>query len=208
MDPAPDRAPPEHPPRSARPGASRQGWSWVLVGAIFAATAGALVIEGRRWWCACGQPWPWITDVWTSHCSQHLADPYSVTHVSHGLIFCGALAWLLPAWTVRARLSAALAVAAGWEILENSPLIIERYRATTMSLEYLGDSIGNAIGDVLACAIGFFIALRLGVVRSLILFAATELLLLLLMRDNLTLNVLMLIYPVPGIKAWQMTGHG
>lgn len=172
------------------------------------ASAVALRVEGRRWWCACGEPWPWITDVWTSHCSQHVADPYSLTHVSHGMLFYGALAWLRPRWEMRWRLCIALAIAASWEILENSPLIIERYRAATMSLEYLGDSVVNALGDILACGVGFFIARWLGLLKSLLTLVASEVLLLVLMRDNLTLNVLMLIYPVPAIKAWQAAGHG
>lgn len=168
----------------------------------------ALRVEACRWWCACGQPWPWITDVWTSHCSQHLADPYSLTHISHGMLFYGALAWLRPRWEIGWRLCIAVAIAASWEVLENSPPIIERYRATTMSLDYLGDSVMNALGDILACGIGFFIARWLGFLRSVLMLAASEVFLLILMRDNLTLNVLMLVYPVPAIKAWQSVGHG
>ncbi len=171
-------------------------------------TAAALAIEGRIWWCACGGLQPWISDVWTSHCSQHVADPYSVTHISHGLIFYFALAWALPRLSMAWRLCIALGTAAAWEILENSPMIIERYRQATMSLEYLGDSTVNALGDVASCGLGFFLARWLGLIKSLIFFVATELLLLALMRDNLTLNVLMLIYPIDAIKQWQSAGHG
>jgi hypothetical protein len=163
--------------------------------------------EGRRWWCACGRPWLWISDVWTSHCSQHLFDPYSLTHVSHGLILYPLLTWLRPRWSTAWKLRAIIAIAAGWEVLENSPFIINRYRAATMSLDYLGDSIANSLGDIFSCVVGCLIARRMGALGSALVFVGIELLLLVLMRDNLTLNVVMLIRPVPAIKAWQTAGH-
>ena len=165
------------------------------------------MIEGRIWWCECGRPWPWITDVWTRHCSQHLADPYSITHVSHGMILYGLLAWLLPRWDLRWRLWIAVGVAGAWEVLENSPPIIERYRTATMSLDYMGDSIVNSLGDTIACGLGFFLARRLGLVRTAAVFLSSEVILLMMMRDNLILNVLMLIYPVEAIKDWHSFGH-
>ncbi len=124
------------------------------------------------------------------------------------MILYGVLAWLRPRWAVKWRLCIVVAVAAAWEVLENSPPIIERYRTATMSLDYLGDTVVNALGDILACGIGFFIARWLGFLKSLVMLVASEVFLLILMRDNLTLNVLMLIYPVPAIKAWQSVGHG
>jgi hypothetical protein len=98
-------------------------------------------------------------------------------------------------------------IAAAWEIAENSTFIIERYRHATMSLHYLGDSIGNSTGDILSCVVGFMLAKRLGLWRSIALFLAMELLLLVLIRDNLTLNIVMLIHPVTVIRAWQTAGH-
>jgi hypothetical protein len=182
-------------------------WPVLAVAAILALTVALLRIEGRRWWCACGRPGLWVSDVWTSHCSQHLFDPYSITHVSHGLILYPLLSWLRPHWSAAWKLAAIIAIAAGWEVLENSPLIINRYRAATMSLDYLGDSIANSLGDILSCVVGCFVARRVGVLRSGLVFIGTELLLLVLMRDNLTLNVVMLVHPVPAIKAWQSVGH-
>lgn len=181
----------------------------------------ALRLEGRRWWCACGEWSLWKSDVWSSHCSQHLADPYTFTHFSHGLIFCGAI----DLWTRRAcrrgrsdatagrppavgwSLCVVVALAAAWEVAENSAYVIERYRSVTMSLEYLGDSITNSVGDVLACIAGYFTARRLGWLKAAALFVAIEIALLILIRDNLTLNVLMLVWPVEGVKAWQTAGH-
>jgi hypothetical protein len=183
------------------------GRAWLAAALLIGATVGALRLEGRRWWCAGGEPWIWVSNVWSSHCSQHVFDPYSLTHVSHGLIFFAALLWLRPRWPVRWRLVVAIGIAAAWEVLENSPLVINRYRAATMSLDYLGDSVTNSLGDILSCLIGFALAARIGVLRSLAVLVALELLLLVLIRDNLTLNVLMLIHPVEAVKVWQSAGH-
>jgi hypothetical protein len=178
-------------------------WPWVIMAAVLAITVAALRWEGRRWWCACATPRVWISDVWSEHCSQHLFDPYSLTHFSHGLLFAWGLWIVVPRWSRTRQLAAALTLGAAWEVLENSPLIIERYRTATMSLNYLGDSVVNSMGDILACAIGFLVATRLGFRWSLLLFLAIEAVLLWWIRDNLTLGVLMLIRPVDAIKAWQ-----
>lgn len=180
---------------------------WIVLTAILITTVALLKAEGRLWWCECGHPWPWITDVWTSHCSQHPADPYSLTHLSHGLIFFMALALICPRLSIPWRLCIAIAIASAWEVAENSSFVIDRYRTATMSLDYLGDSVANSLGDILSCWAGFFVARKLGMLRSLALFAAIEIILLALMRDNLTLNVIMLVYPVQAIKAWQSVGH-
>lgn len=187
--------------RSGRSG--RDPWSWWAIIALLAITVVAMRIEGRRWWCECETPRPWISDIWTSHCSQHLFDPYSLTHFSHGLIFCMLLTLVAPRWALSRRLAVAVALAAGWEILENSPFIIDRYRTATMSLDYLGDSVVNSLGDILACIIGFLVAARIGWRWSIALFLALELVLLLWIRDNLIVGTLMLISPIDSIKAWQ-----
>lgn len=171
---------------------------------VIAVMVVSLRLEGRVWWCECRQARVWIGDVWTSHCSQHLFDPYSVTHVSHGLIFYSVLALACRRMAMGRRLCIAIAVAAGWEVLENSPMIIDRYRTATMSLDYLGDSIVNSTGDVISCAIGFFLARWLGLLKSALLFLATEVLLVFLIRDSLLLGTFMLIAPVESVKAWQM----
>jgi hypothetical protein len=174
---------------------------------IMLATVASLRYEDRVWWCVCRTPRVWIGDVWTSHCSQHLSDPYSLTHLSHGLIFFGLLyplrRWLTQAW----RFVIAVGIAAGWEVLENSQFIINRYRTATMSLDYLGDSVVNSVGDILCAGLGFWLARWLGWWRTVLLFVASELLLLALIRDNLTLNVIMLVWPIEAVKAWQAAGH-
>ena len=179
----------------------------IACGALVAAMVAALRIEGRRWWCACGDAKPWSWDVWSSHCSQHVVDPYSLSHFSHGLIGFALLHPAARRLGIGWRFCLVLAFATGWEVLENSSLVIERYRSATMSLDYLGDSVINSLGDVAACALGFATAQRLGWLRGLGLFVALDLLSLGWIRDNLTLNVLMLVSPVDAIRHWQTVGH-
>jgi hypothetical protein len=176
----------------------------VTVALIFAAATVQLRFQGRIWWCACGGWSPWSGDTWSPHNSQHLFDAYSLSHVLHGLIFCGALTWLLPRVAIGWRLVMATVIETAWEITENTELVINRYRAVTASLDYHGDSVINSLGDILSFVLGFWLARRLGLWRSVALFVVTELGCLWWIRDNLTLNMLMLLWPIEAIKAWQM----
>jgi hypothetical protein len=148
----------------------------------------------------------WIeTDIWSSNQSQRVLDPYSWSHLIHGFLFYGLL-WLvarrLP-WGV--RLVLAIALEAGWEVLENSPLIIDRYRSVTIAQGYIGDSVLNSVSDIVMAACGFLLASRLPVWMSVVLILAIELVMLFTIRDNLALNALMLIYPLESVRVWQMT---
>jgi hypothetical protein len=146
------------------------------------------------------------TGAWTPNTSQWLADPYSTSHILHGVFFYWLLLPLARWLSAPARLIAATAIEAGWEVLENSPLIIERYRANTASLDYFGDSIINSTCDTLCAILGFWLAWRFGWKWMIALIVATELAMLYFVRDNLTLNILMLIYPSETIKQWQTGG--
>ena len=159
---------------------------------------------GRIWWCKQGDTAIFIKEAWGSvHTSQHLLDPYVLTHVLHGVAFCLIAALLFPRLSVWWRFVIAVAAEAGWELLENSSYIIEKYRANTASFDYFGDSIVNSIADVAACALGFWFAAKLGAWKSLAFFVLVELLLIFWIRDSLLINILMLIYPVDAIKIWQ-----
>lgn len=187
----------------------------VAVSAIGLVVALAMRSMGRAWFCACETPRFWVGSAWSRHTSQHLLDPYSFTHVAHGFVFFFALA-ALATWLGRGSRFAgrtqlfvvAMLIEAAWEILENSPIIIDRYRAATASLDYTGDSVVNAMGDLLACAAGYVLASRLGLVRTLAVFVVFEVVLLFTIRDNLSLNVLMLLAPVDAIKQWQVGAAG
>lgn len=163
----------------------------------------AFRIEGRRWWCKCGERFLLSLDINSMHNSQHVIDPYSISHVLHGLVFYFALKLIVPKMRFASRLAIALFVELFWEVLENSPVIIERYRSATVSLGYEGDTVANGLSDLLMSVIGYLIAWRLGWKGSLALFVVAELVMLAWIRDNLTLNVLMLLYPVPSIRQWQ-----
>jgi hypothetical protein len=163
-----------------------------------------LIAEGRPAWCKYGLGlW---TAAWTRCTSQHFFDPYSLTHVLHGIIFYWLLRPLERRLSLRWRLIAALAFEIGWELLENSPFVIERYRQDTASLDYTGDSILNSFGDVLAMIVGFVFASRVSWKLALAFFIIAELGLLLLVRDNLTLNIVMLFFPLESLKDWQLHG--
>ena len=176
------------------------------VAIILIATVIALTIQGRVWWCEVGDVWPWSWDVWSKHNSQHLIDPYSFTHVLHGMLefwLIGLVFWKLPmAW----RFVIAIVIESSWEVIENTNYVINRYRETTISLDYFGDSILNSFFDIVCCGLGFWIASRLTFVWAVALFTFTELVLLFWIRDSLILNIVMLIYPLEGVKQWQVGG--
>jgi len=168
---------------------------------------GAAAIEllmGRLWFGPDGRFALWASDIWSAEMSQRFADPYSFTHVLHGFLFYALLVLVAPRWSLASRALAALVLEGAWEVLENSPIIIDRYRAVTISLGYEGDSILNSMGDIIAMAIGFFLASKLKVWQSVTLVVLVEVILLMVLRDNLTLNIVMLLYPIDAIRDWQM----
>lgn len=160
--------------------------------------------EGRIWWCELGDYAPYVNDAWSRHTSQHLFDPYSFTHILHGVLFCGLIALVFRKLASAWRFVVAVLAESAWEVLENSNQIIGHYRANTASLEYFGDSVFNSVGDVLACGLGFWIAYKLGWLRSIIFFLLTEIALIFWIHDSLLINILMLVYPVEWIKNWQI----
>ena len=190
-------------PHNVRP-RIRELIPWLAIVAVLAIAVFQLRHQGRTWWCSCHQYFLWAGEIWSSHNSQHLFDPYSFTHVLHGFAFCWLLTLGLPRLTPAWRLWLATLVEAAWEVFENTEFVIQRYREETAALGYTGDSVFNSLGDILTCILGFMIAQRLGFKRSILVFAVTEVLLLLWIRDSLLLEILMLIYPIDALKAWQI----
>ncbi|MBU4460527.1 MAG: DUF2585 family protein [Verrucomicrobia bacterium] len=182
---------------------------FVILGciAILAAVAGIELASGRSPLGPDGRFGWWDGDVWSNENSQRVADAYSFSHIIHGMLFYGLLWLVARRLPVGYRLLLAMVLEAGWELLENSPLIINRYREATIALGYVGDSVLNSVCDVVMMAIGFLVArlARIGIV--VVLIVGMELGCLVWVRDNLTLNVIMLVHPVESIKAWQSEGH-
>ena len=168
---------------------------------LLLAVVGILLAMGRPAICTCGE-----VTLWGSagpRQSQMIADWYSPSHVVHGFLFYAALHFAARGWSVERRFLVALAVEAAWEIAENTPAVIDRYREATIALGYSGDSILNNLSDIGMMALGFLAARKLPVWASLLIVAALEIVPLLVIRDNLTLNVWMLLAPSEPIRAWQ-----
>jgi len=170
---------------------------------IVAAAAAFELTMGRHPICTCGTIELWVGTRDSPKTSQMLVDWYSLSHVVHGLLFY-ALLWLLfRRWSFERRFLIAILIEAGWEVIENTPMVIDRYRETTAALGYSGDSVINSASDILMMCVGFLAARKLPVWASIALVVGLELIPLFVIRDNLTLNILNLVAPNPVLQAWQ-----
>ncbi len=181
-------------------------FSYAVTVAIIALTALWLLYVGRVPICECGYVKLWHGETMSSENSQHLSDWYTPSHIMHGLLFYGLL-WLVArrlsfGW----RLTIATVIEAAWEIVENSEAVIERYRSVTISLDYYGDSVINAVADILAMVVGFFLARVLPIWASVALIVVFEAATMWIIRDGLLLNILMLVSPLDAVKEWQAGG--
>lgn len=178
--------------------------SYYAIGALVITAVVMLWLQGRVWWCQAGDIVPWSWDIWSTHNSQHVIDPYSFTHVLHGILEFWLIGLVFPRVPLAWRFFMALFIESAWEVAENTSYVIQRYREETMSLDYFGDSIINSMADIICCGIGFYIAYKLRFWKSLALFIATELILILTIRDSLIINIIMLLWPIEALKQWQI----
>jgi hypothetical protein len=173
---------------------------------LMAAAAAVLLAMGRHPICTCGTVELWVGGRDSPKTSQMLADWYSLSHIVHGLLFY-VIVWLAARrWPVERRFLAALLIEASWEVIENTPMFIDRYRATTAALGYTGDSVINSLSDIAMMAIGFLAARKLPVWTSVMLLIVLEIVPLFVIRDNLALNILALLSPSPALQVWQAAG--
>ena len=184
-------------------------YRWVLAAALAVCTAAAAIelSMGRLPFGPDGRIGLWEGNIWSSEQSQRFADPYTITHTVHGMLFY-AILWLLARRApARNRFVGALLMEGAWEVLENSPIIINRYREATIALGYVGDSVFNSLSDIVFAALGFLFAWRVRPWVTVAVILAMEVGTALWVRDNLTLNIVMLIHPIDAIKDWQMAGR-
>jgi len=187
-----------------RPTAGLSGSTLSLAAATLSVAAATLFLMGRVPICKCGCVKLWHGIVNSSENSQHLSDWYTFSHIIHGFGFYGLL-WLIGRrWSLGTRFLLAVIVESGWEVLENTDLIINRYREATISLDYYGDSVINSVSDILAMAAGFLLAARLPIGLTIALTIAMEAGVAYFIHDNLLLNILMLLYPLDAVRRWQM----
>ena len=178
----------------------------ILAIAIFVIAAAVLLAMGRNPICTCGSVDLWVGQRDSSKTSQMLADWYSLSHIVHGLLFYAALWLVARRWPAEWRFVIALLIEASWEVTENTPFVIDRYRETTAALGYSGDSVVNSLSDIAMMGLGFLLARKLPVWAAVALLIALELVPLFVIRDNLALNIWNLLAPNPAVAAWQSGG--
>ena len=171
--------------------------------ALLAAQAAILLYFGQPPICTCGYVKFWESVVQSAGNSQHLFDWYTFSHIIHGFIFYAFLGYVFPSLTVAQRLVLALGIEVSWEVAENTPYVINLYRQQALSLGYVGDSILNSVSDSLAMIAGFVLAWRLPTWLVVVLVLLMEIGVAYYIRDNLTLNVLNLVYPLDSVHLWQ-----
>ena len=177
--------------------------SWLAPLLLVVLAIAILLAMGRPPICTCGTVKPWVSSAASPETSQMLADWYSASHLIHGFLFFGLL-WLVARRVpITWRLCIAILIEASWEIAENSPWIINRYRSATAAVGYSGDSVLNSTSDIVMMILGFLAARRLPLWASVTIIVVLELIPLFVIRDNLTLNIIMLLHPSDAIKAWQ-----
>ena len=177
--------------------------AWLLALLVIAAAAAIELAMGRNPICTCGTVELWVGSRDSPKTSQMLADWYSLSHIVHGLLFYAFLWLLARRWPVEWRFLAALLIEAAWEVTENTPFVIDRYRATTAAIGYTGDSVVNSMSDILMMAFGFLLARKLPPWAAICLLIVLELVPLFVIRDNLTLNIVNLLAPNHALQAWQ-----
>ena len=175
-----------------------------LLAGVAVGTCGVLALMGRVWWCEVGDSALWSWNIWSPHNSQHLIDPYALSHIEHGIGLFLLLNVFGSKWlSIQSRTLIVAGLEAAWEVVENTPLMINRYREATISLDYFGDSILNSVSDYGMCLLGVLLVRKTPWKVGVAAFVSLEIVSVLWIHDSLLLNIVMLTAPIEAIKHWQ-----
>jgi hypothetical protein len=177
--------------------------TWSAIVFTVLSTIGWLAVNDAVWWSSANAS-VWSSDIWSRSNSQHPLDPYSLTHMMHGVLCYLTINIFAKRLPLSRQFFLAILFACVWELAENSPFFIERYRIVTAASEYVGDALINSITDIAACGLGFYLATRFKFSISAMIFILVEILMMFWVRDNLLLNVVMIVFPVDSIRHWQI----
>lgn len=177
--------------------------AWSSISVVVTATLLWLAGHDAVWWSS-SYPAIWSSEVWSRSNSQHPLDPYTLTHTMFGILCFWTFSLIAKGSPLSRRFLFAIIAACVWELCENSMLFIERFRHATAAADYMGDALVNSATDIAACGVGFMFAVKIKTRTSVLIFIAVELLTAIWVRDNLLLNVLMIVCPIEGVKNWQI----
>lgn len=182
---------------------SRDLITWSAVSFTVLATLGWLAVNNQVWWSSANAA-IWSSEIWSRSNSQHPLDPYTLTHMMHGVLCFWITSLLAKKLPLSRQFFLAVLFACAWELLENSPLFIERFRVVTAASEYVGDALVNSMTDIAACSLGFYLASKCRYGVSIAIFCLIEIATAVWVRDNMALNVLMIVFPVDSVRSWQI----
>jgi hypothetical protein len=178
-------------------------FTWPAIGLTIFATIGWLAVNDAVWWSSTNAS-IWSSEIWSSANSQHPLDPYTLTHTMFGILCFWTTSLIAKQLPLSRQFFLAILLACAWELAENSSFFIDRFRAATAAAEYTGDALVNSTTDIIACGVGFYLASRSKAVISIGIFFIVEIAMMFLVRDNLALNVVMIVFPVDSLRTWQL----
>ena len=153
--------------------------------------------------CTCGTIKLWVPSIFDGGNSQHIADWYTLSHILHGVLIALLGRLFFPRLGFKPLFLTAIVTGIGWEVIEHTNFVLEAFRATTINVGYLGDTVLNAVSDYAFMMGDFFAAYHLRVPIVIVGVLGLELTAGVFGRDNLTLSTIQLVAYNETINDWQ-----